>query len=113
MDFIKRLFSGFGSSGDDDSHSMYFYVQPKGCQEVVRIRVATRSEPSLSDDETHYFVRKTARGTTYKCTRSAELYLTFDKNHKLKNTEITDGTLVTKADYEAWMASQATPSPSS
>lgn len=112
MDILKRLFGGMAGSGGD-SRGVYFYVRPNGCTEVVRVRVDIQSEPSLSDDETHYFVRKTARGTTYKCTRSAELYFTFDKNHKLKNTEVTDGALVTQADYDAWMASQATPSASS
>lgn len=106
MDFLKKLFGGGASQGDGDARGMYFYVQPNGCQEVVRVRIDLNNDPSLADDEKSYFVRKTARGTTYKCTRSAELYLTFDTGRRLRETEVTSGTLVTQAEYEAWLAAQ-------
>jgi hypothetical protein len=46
------------------------------------------------------------RGTSYKCTRSAELELTFDSNRRMTSSEVSGGTLVTEGDYEAWVASQ-------
>jgi hypothetical protein len=104
MDFLKKLFGGGGSQNADDKRGMYFYIKPEGCTEVVRVRIDMNNDPSLADDNSTYFVRKMVRGTTYKCTRTAELVLTFDNKRKLQNTEVTGGTLVEAADYEAWLA---------
>lgn len=105
MGFLKKLFGGGGASSSDKS-GMYFYVKPHGCQEIVRVRIDMNNDPSLNDDSSGYFVIKTARGTTYKCTRSAELHLTFDLQRRLKHSEVTGGALVTQAEYDAWVASQ-------
>jgi hypothetical protein len=105
MDFFKKLFGGSGASSGD-ARGLYFYVKPNGCNEVVRVRIDMNNDPSLADDNQSYFVRKSVRGTTYKCTRTAELVLDFDSNRKLRNTEITGGTLVTEADYHAWVAAE-------
>ncbi len=109
MDFLKKIFGGFGG-GPASPRGLFYYVQPKGCQEVVRVRIDTHNDLSLADDNTTYFVRKMVRGTTYKCTRTAELYLTFDNARRVQNTEVTNGTLVSETDYDAWVASQETPS---
>ena len=107
MDFFRKLFGGQsatqGEPGDKDG--LYFYVRPNGCDEVVRIRINKNNDPSLADDGT-YFVTKTVRGSSYKCNRSAELHLSFDKSRRLQNTEITGGTLVTAEEYQAWLATQ-------
>ena len=102
MDFFKRLFGG----GAPKERGQYYYVKPTGCTEIVRVRVDTMNELSQNDENNGYFVRKSARGTSYKCTRSAELYLTFDGQKRLQNTEVTGGTLVTQADYEAWVQAE-------
>ena len=91
-----------------DQTGLYFYIRPTGCDEVVRIRVDKRNEPSLMDDNKTYFVHKVAQGTDYKCNRSAELNLTLDSNRRILSKEITGGELVTEAEYEAWLASQIT-----
>lgn len=109
MDFLKKLFGGgSGSSGD---RGKYYYVQPNGCDEVVRIRIDVNNEPSLDDDNSTYFVRKFVQGTTYKCNRRAELYMTFDSSRKVLKTEVTDGKLVTEEDYKGWLATQEAPGP--
>ena len=105
MNFFKNLFGGGGSS--NSGRSQYYYVKPTGCTEVVRVRVDTMNEISQDDDNKGYFVRKSARGTDYKCTRTAEILFTYDANKRLINTEILGGTLVTEADYDAWVQSQA------
>ncbi len=102
MDFLKRFFSGGGSQ----PRGQFYYVKPTGCTEVVRVRVDTMNELSQNDENNGYFVRKSARGTSYKCTKTAELLLEFDSQKRLKNTEILGGTLVTKADYDAWMQAE-------
>ena len=36
MNFLKSL---FGGGGRDEDRGLYFYVQPKMCKEILRIRV--------------------------------------------------------------------------
>jgi hypothetical protein len=106
MKFFKKLFGGASGSGGTDRVGLYFYVKPHTCDEVIRVRIDSNNDLSLADDNSTYLVRKTVRGTTYKCTRSAELELTFDSSRRLSHTECMGGVLVTKEDYEAWVASQ-------
>jgi hypothetical protein len=110
MDFFKRLFGGGGarSASSSDKDGLYYYVKPNGCTEIVRVRINVNNDLSLEDDGKGYFVRKSVRGTTYKCTRTAELLLSYDSNRRLQNTEIEGGTLVTLEDYEQWLAAQET-----
>ncbi len=102
MEFFKKLFSG----GAPTQRGQYYYVKPTGCTEVVRIRVDTMNELSQNDDNDGYFVRKSARGTSYKCTKTAELLLEYDTQKRLKNTEILGGAIVTEADYDAWVKAE-------
>jgi hypothetical protein len=108
MDFFKKLFGGGSRSGGADRVGLYFYIKPNGCEEIVRVRIDSNNDLSMADDNSTYFVNKTVRGSTYKCTRSAELELSFDSNRRLQNTEVTGGALVTKEDYDAWVAAQET-----
>jgi hypothetical protein len=103
MNFFKKLFSG----GAPQQRGQYYYVKPTGCSEVVRIRVDTMNELSQNDDNDGYFVRKSARGTSYKCTKTAELLLEYDSQKRLKNTEILGGSLVTQAEYDTWVQAEA------
>jgi hypothetical protein len=112
MEFFKKLFGGGGpKSGGSDRAGLYFYIKPTGCEEIVRVRIDSNNDPSLADDNSTYFVRKTVRGSTYKCTREAELELFFDSNRRLTEKNVTKGTLVTKEEFEAWLAAQETSSP--
>jgi hypothetical protein len=103
MEFFKKLFSG----GGPKERGQYYYVKPTGCTEIVRIRVDTMNELSQNDDNDGYFVRKSARGTSYKCTRTAELLLEYDSQKRLKNTEILGGALLTKVEYDEWLKNEA------
>jgi len=105
MDFFRKLFGGGTSTADKSG--LYFYIQPKGCAEVVRVRIDRNNDLSQPDDGSGYFVRKTVRGVDYKCNRSAELELIFDDQRRLQSTNVMGGTLVTEADYQAWLAAQA------
>lgn len=113
MEFFKKLFGGGGGAGNGggDRAGLYFYIQPKGCDEIVRVRIDTNNDLSLADDNSTYWVHKVVRGSTYKCNRSAELDLFFGSDRRLQNTDVKNGALVTKEDYESWVASQAPPTP--
>jgi len=104
MDFLKKIFGGGGEGGSSDSSGMYFYVRPKGCDEVIRVRVDRNND--LSDDDAGgYWVRKLVRGTSYKCMQ-VELQLFFDAQRSLRNSEVSGGALVSEKEYAAWAAGQ-------
>jgi hypothetical protein len=110
MDFLKRILgiggSGGGSGSSGDANGLYFYVQPNGCDEVIRVRVDKANDLS-QDDDGKLFVKKYARGT--KCRQGVDLTLYFDGSRKMVNSELSGGTLVNEAAYQAWQASQTTP----
>jgi len=110
MDFLRRLLGGGGAASGSsksagDPAGIYFYVQPKGCDEVVKVRIDGRNDLSQSDEGGTYFVRKSVRGV--KCHQTAELYVEFDGNRRLKSTDVQQGTLVDAAAYAAWSEAQA------
>lgn len=97
MNFLKKLFGGVGGQSGD--RGIYFYVQPKACKEIVKVRVDPMNEVSVNDMEDGYYVRKLASG--HRCPFQAELEVYFDKNRNIRDTQITNGTLVSEADYLA------------
>lgn len=110
MDFLRRLLGGSGTSGTaGDPNGIYFYVLPDGCDEVVRVRVNRLNDLSLTDDGKSYWVHKLVRGV--KCRQQVELDLYFDGNRRLKNSELSGGTLVTEAEYNEWVAALDAPQP--
>jgi hypothetical protein len=104
MNFLKQLFSN-NSRSDDNDDGIYLYVRPKGCEEVIRVRLNPRNDLTVSE-QGGYFVHKTARGT-HRCFNPVEMSLYFDQGRKLQNNDIKGGELVELADYEAWQAKLA------
>jgi hypothetical protein len=104
MDFLKKLFGGGGGSSSGDAKGLYYYVKPKGCDEIVRVRIDRNNDLSLADDGKTYWVHKVVMGT--KCFQRAEIDFYFNGNRQLSNTEISGGDMVKQADYDAWVASQ-------
>ena len=98
MNILKTLFGG-GSPSDD--RGVYFYVQPKMCKEILRIRVDPLNDLSRTDDGKSYWCRKVASAA--RCPFQAELEIYFDKNKRYVSSEVTDGTLVSEVD---WLAGQ-------
>jgi hypothetical protein len=107
MNFLKKLFGGDTSGVERDSRSMYLYVQPHRCEDVLRVRIDLHNDLSQRDDASGYWVRKLASSANYKCNQ-VELVLYFDANRRLDtdSTEIQGGRLVNREAYEAWIASQ-------
>jgi hypothetical protein len=105
MDFLKKPFSGGSGGGvSGDSRGIYFYVRPKGCEEVVRVRIDRNNDLSLSDDGKNHWVHKVVMGS--KCFQRAELDVYFNSNRQMSSSEVSGGDLVKQADYDAWVASQ-------
>ncbi|PJF43580.1 MAG: hypothetical protein CUN55_08345, partial [Phototrophicales bacterium] len=85
-----------------------FYVRiyksyaPSETDEIVEVRVNLAHDLSL-DDDGGYFSRKVVVGPhTFK---KAELLLYYDKGRNLRDTEVVNGELVERADYETYRAS--------
>jgi hypothetical protein len=104
MDLLKRLFGGGGSRPSSDAAGMYYYVRPRGCEEVVRVRIDRNNDLSMSDDGGSYWVHKVVRGV--KCRENVELDLFFDANRRLTDTQVKNGELVNEDAYRAWSAAQ-------
>jgi len=103
MGLFKNLFKDlFGGGGRDSDRGLYFYVRPKMCQEILRLRVDPLNDLSRRDEGDGYWVRKLASG--HRCPFQAELTIIFDKNKRLRSSEVTDGQLVSEAD---WLAQEA------
>lgn len=98
MDFLKRLFGGGGPSAGRDG-GMYLYVQPKACNEILRLRIDLNNNLSRTDDGKGLWVRKLARGA--RCPFEVEIIIHFDNNRRVTSKEIVNGTFVTEEDYLA------------
>ncbi len=98
MNFLRKLFGG--SSARPDT-ALYFYVQPKWCQEIVQVRVDAVTHPSLADDGEGYILRKMVSGT--RCPFQAEITLRFDKNRNIIEQAVENGKFVTADEYNAFV----------
>lgn len=97
MRFIRRLF--FPPMTD---RILFVYVTPKMCKEVLRVRIDTMNEPSRTDDEKGFYVRKIAKGN--RCPFPVEIELWLDNQRFVTETKITNGEKSTQAEYEAFQA---------
>ena len=96
MNILKNLFGGFSRS---DDRGIYFYVQPKMCKEILRVRVDPLNDLSQTDDGKGYWCRKVASAA--RCPFQAELELRFDKNKRFQGSDVTNGKLVSEAEWLA------------
>jgi len=109
MDFFRKLFGGGGASDGGDRDGLYLYVQPDGCDEVIRVRINRLNDLSESDEGGTLFVHKLARGV--KCRKNVELDLFFNAQRQLTDQHITGGRFVDVAAWQAWTAAQAAQTP--
>ncbi len=104
MNIFKNLFGGRKTLTPDDSRrALYFYVRPKRCNEIVRVRVDLMNDLSQGDDG-GYFCRKIVRAT--RCPFPAELHISFDANHKIIQVGVQDGDLLEETDYQKFVSEQ-------
>lgn len=106
MNFLKKLFSGGGSQSGD--RGLYFYVQPKACNEILKVRIDPLNELSQSEDGKGFYTRKLVSG--HRCPFQAELEVFFDNRRNVTNTDVTNGKVVTEADWLAQQQPESNPS---
>ena len=102
MNILKSL---FGGGGRDEDRGIYFYVQPKMCKEVLRIRVDPLNDLSRADDGKTYWCRKLASAA--RCPFQAEVTLYFDKNKRFTGEEVENGEMVSEAEWLAQRGERA------
>ena len=103
MSFLKKLGALFsGPAGDN--RSLWLYVRCEKCGEILKGRVDLHNDLSIQYDESgggsSYFCRKVFMGSN-RCYLPIEVELTFDKNRKLMNDEISGGEMVSEEEFLA------------
>ena len=106
MNFLRKLLGGGANA--DDKDGVYFYVRAKRTGEVIRLRLHRFNDLSLNDDGSSYYTRKVVVGQ--RSFDRIEIEFFFDKNRNFVSADVSGGTLVDRADYEAFLAGQASPS---
>ncbi|MGJ3237265.1 MAG: hypothetical protein ACFE0Q_01020 [Anaerolineae bacterium] len=102
MNFLKKLFGG----GQPTDGGYYVYVQPKRCDEIVRVRINLNSDLSPTEDYDGYWIRKVASAT--RCPFQAEFTLHFDKSRKLVDRTVENGEFVTEEAYHQFAGTDVT-----
>ncbi|MEL6148017.1 MAG: hypothetical protein AAFV33_24850 [Chloroflexota bacterium] len=105
MNFLKNMFSGSNDTEEDRDSGIYVYVRPRGCEEVIRVRLNPSNDLSRAEGG-GYFVRKIARGN-HRCFDPVEMTLYFNGDRKLTENEVSGGELVGKDEFDEWEAKLA------
>lgn len=103
MGFLRRIFGGGGKSSND-AVGLYFYVRPKRCDEIVKVRINMNNDLSRAD-EGGYFVRKVVQAT--RCPFPAELHVSFDDKRRITQIGVQDGEEVGEEVYNEWISKYA------
>jgi hypothetical protein len=114
MSFLKRLFGGDSKPGprdENDVNSLILYVKVKKCGAIARVRVDKRNDLSLDDDGESYVVHKQVVDNV--CYGMSELELHFDANHQEVSRTVTNGEIVTRAEWDQQEALRIAPRPRS
>ena len=101
MGFLKKL---FGGSAPQDQ-GQYYYVRSHRTGEVIQVRIHPGNDLSYTDDFSGFFARKVVVGQ--KSFDRIEMELSFDKNRKLTDAQVTGGEMVDRNDYDAYLESQS------
>lgn len=94
---VANLFAGKSPVSGDVG--LYYFVKCNRCGEVIQVRINPMNDLSAADDGHGLFTRKTIVGR--RCYNRIEAEFNYDSNRKLTNTEISGGTLVDKAAFQA------------
>jgi hypothetical protein len=99
MSFLKRLFSGEGSSKgqSSDSDGFFFYVQCDNCGKKVRLRILKQYE--LNNSGNGYVWHKTIVDS--RCFREIPTVVHFDSSYNVSSADIQGGHQISREEYEA------------
>lgn len=99
MGFIKRLGDLLSPSGRKDDRAYWIYVRCNRCGENIRGRVDLHNELSVNYDEGGtFYCRKVLMGEE-RCFQKVDVHLTFDKDRKLIDRQITGGKFIDEKEF--------------
>lgn len=118
MSFFKRLLGGLsggrGAQSADGAggNAFWIYVQCAACGEKIRVRVNREHDLSPefdgeSDTADSYHSNKEIVGQ--RCFRRIHVELTFDRQKRITEQQISGGHFITREEYEADEAQSQTP----
>ena len=96
MSFFKKLSELFSTPGGADASAYWLAVKCNRCGEAIRARINLNNDLSLDYDQdgrATYFCRKMLIGEG-RCFQRVEVELTFDKDKRLVDREISGGQFV-------------------
>jgi hypothetical protein len=103
MGFFKKFSTIFSSPAPENDTFYWFYVRCNRCGEKLRSRVDFRNQVSPEygdkDKAIGFFCRKVLVGEK-RCFQQIEVKLKFDTRHKLVDSQISGGVLITKEEFE-------------
>jgi hypothetical protein len=102
VSFFKNLISRLTTGGGKDDYLYWVYVQCERCQEKIRFHVDMRNDLSIqygrTEKEDIYFTRKSVVGRQ-GCFQAMDVELTFDKDRRLLDKQISGGRFISEEEY--------------
>ena len=101
MGLFDRIAKYLSSSGSEDENAYWVYVRCNRCEEQIRSRVNLSNDLSVEYEGKNgqtYRCRKTIVGRT-GCFQRIEVELTFNKNRKTIDRQISGGEFIEEEEY--------------
>lgn len=99
----------FGGGGSKNANAELHYIrvyrkpnQPTDTDEIVQVRLDLRNDLSSEPDSDTLFARKAITGPKTFSRTEAMFY--YDRERRMVEAEVENGELVSKEDYEAYLA---------
>lgn len=102
MDFLKKLFGGARTSGEQAQEALWLYVQCDKCGTPLAVRIDPRHEISTDYETGGRYLRKEMMDST--CFQLMYATLRFDSAGNITEQSIEHGKFLSKAEYEALKA---------
>ncbi len=103
MGFLKKITDFFTSTGSSGQPAYWLYVQCDRCGEKIKARVNLHNDLSIrygeKDEGDTYFCRKMIIGNQ-RCYQKIEVEMTFDRDKKLMDRQISGGKFISKEEFE-------------
>ncbi len=104
MGFFKKLFGGERKPKEYvDTRGIYFYVRCDNCGTIARVRAD--KEYDLIREGSGFVWHKTI--VDNRCFRPMPTVVTLDSNYQVVNAEISGGSYVSEAAYNAWLKAES------
>ena len=107
MGFLSKLFgSGRSQETSGDPHGLHLYIKCAKCGEVIPVRVDKRNDLNREEGGAGpLLLRKEVMGSK-RCFELIRIEIWFDASYAIVQADIKGGSLVSEAEYDAYMSEQ-------